>query len=65
MCACVCGCHAGPESATAADELPLPLEYLAVHKELVLAYRLLEAHSLKVGVVELWLLVGVVAQSPS
>lgn len=41
--------HAGPESATVADELSLPLEYLAVHKELVLAYRLLEAHSLKVG----------------
>lgn len=50
MCAYV-WLHAGPESATAADELPLPLEYLAVHKELVLAYRLLEAHSLKVGVV--------------
>lgn len=36
---------AGPESATTSDELPLPLEYLAVHKELALAYRLLEANS--------------------
>lgn len=45
-----CSVAAGPESATAADELPMPLEYLAVHKELALAYRLLEANSgLKVG----------------
>lgn len=36
---------AGPESATAADDLPMPLEYLAIHKELALAYRLLEANS--------------------
>jgi hypothetical protein len=36
---------AGPESATIADDLPMPLEYLAVHKELALAYRLLEANS--------------------
>lgn len=35
---------AGPEAATTVDELPLPLEYLAIHKELSLAYKLLEAH---------------------
>jgi hypothetical protein len=36
---------AGAESATQADELPLPLEYLAAHRELLLAYKLLEADS--------------------
>lgn len=35
----------GAASATAADELPLPLEYLAVYKELLLAYKLLEVDS--------------------
>ncbi|KAF6265797.1 hypothetical protein COO60DRAFT_762517 [Scenedesmus sp. NREL 46B-D3] len=40
----------GSESATQADELPLPLEYLAAHRELLLAYKLLEADgSLKPG----------------
>jgi hypothetical protein len=39
----------GAESATQPDELPLPLEYLAAHRELLLAYKLLEADgSLKV-----------------
>jgi hypothetical protein len=41
----VCCVSAGPESATSADDLPMPLEYLAVHKEMALAYRLLEANS--------------------
>eukprot|EP00878_Enallax_costatus_P032601 GHUV01035843.1.p1 GENE.GHUV01035843.1~~GHUV01035843.1.p1 ORF type:complete len:246 (+),score=98.27 GHUV01035843.1:107-844(+) len=35
----------GADSATVADELPLPLEYLAVHRELLLAYKLLEVDS--------------------
>eukprot|EP00775_Hariotina_reticulata_P002103 gene2103-2422_t len=40
----------GGSAATDGDDLPLPLEYLAVHRELLLAYRLLEAHpSLKPG----------------
>ncbi|WIA11729.1 hypothetical protein OEZ85_011824 [Tetradesmus obliquus] len=44
------GTKAGAESATQADELPLPLEYLAAHRELLLAFKLLEADaSLKPG----------------
>jgi hypothetical protein len=39
---------AGAESATQRDELPLPLEYLAAHRELLLAFKLLEADGLKV-----------------
>eukprot|EP00879_Flechtneria_rotunda_P012796 GHRR01013360.1.p1 GENE.GHRR01013360.1~~GHRR01013360.1.p1 ORF type:complete len:273 (+),score=134.77 GHRR01013360.1:1434-2252(+) len=33
------------DAATLADELPLPLEYLAVHRELLLAYKLLETNT--------------------
>jgi hypothetical protein len=35
----VCCC---PGGATDVDDLPLPLEYLAVYRELALAYKLLE-----------------------
>lgn len=39
-----------PEGAALArDELPLPLEYLAAHRELLLACTLLEGDTLKVG----------------
>lgn len=39
---------AAPATATVADALPLPLEYLAVSRELITAYRLLEQERLKV-----------------
>lgn len=46
----LCTVTAGPDAATQPDDLPLPLEYLAAHRELLLAYKLLEAdNSLKVG----------------
>lgn len=35
----------GGAGAAAADQLPLPLEYLAVSRELMTAYRLLEQHA--------------------